>query len=70
MALGIGLWIHYPDPDSNQYSFASLQATMNSFGSLEWEFSESSKTIDIMDVHVRERGYKYGLVRKKNNSYE
>jgi hypothetical protein len=37
---GIGLWIHHPYPHIDRDSFASLQATMNSFGSLEWEFSK------------------------------
>jgi hypothetical protein len=49
---GIGLWIHHPGPDIHRDSFASLQTTMNTFGSLEWEFSKLNKTIDFMDVHL------------------
>jgi hypothetical protein len=49
---GIGLWIHHPDRDIDRDSFASLQATMNSFGLLKWEFSELCKSIDFMDVHL------------------
>jgi hypothetical protein len=49
---GIRLWTHHPDPDIDGDSFASLQATMSSFGSLRWEFSELSKTINFRDVNL------------------
>jgi hypothetical protein len=68
---GIGLWIHHPDPDIDRNSFASLQATMNSFGSLEWEFSELCKSIDFMDVHlyITPTGIKSSIYEKTTNLY-
>jgi hypothetical protein len=44
---------------------------MNSFGSLEWEFSELSKTIDFMDVHlyITPTGIKSRLYKKPMNLY-
>jgi hypothetical protein len=68
---GIGLWIHHPDPDIDRNSFASLQATMNSFGLLEWEFSELCKSINFMDVHlyITPTGIKSRLYKKPMNLY-
>jgi hypothetical protein len=68
---GIGLWIHHPDPDTDRNAFASLQATMNSFGSLEWVFSALSKTINFMDVclSITPTGIKSTLYEKPMNLY-
>jgi hypothetical protein len=68
---GIGLWIHHPDPHIDQLNFAALQATMNSFGSLEWEFTALSKTIDFMDVRltITPTGIKSTLYEKPMNLY-
>jgi hypothetical protein len=68
---GIGLWIHHPDPDIDRNYFASLQATMNSFGSLEWEFSELCKSINFMDVHlyITQTSIKSRLYKKTMDLY-
>jgi hypothetical protein len=68
---GIGLWIHHPDTHIDQLNFAALQATMNSFGSLEWEFTALSKTIDFMDVRltITPTGIKSTLYEKSMNLY-
>ena len=44
---------------------------MNSFGSLEWEFSELCKSIDFMDVHlyITPTGIKSRLYEKPMNLY-
>jgi hypothetical protein len=65
---GSELWIHHTEPDINRTSFASLQATMNSFGSLEWELFELFTTIiNIMDMHhcyITPTGIKSTLYKK------
>jgi hypothetical protein len=40
------------DPRIDQLNCVALQATMNSFGSLEWEFTTLTKTINFMDVQL------------------
>ena len=52
-------------------NYAALQATMNSFGSLEWEFTALSKTINFMDVHlsITPTGIKSTLYEKPMNLY-
>jgi hypothetical protein len=68
---GIGLWIHHPDPEIDRNAFTALQATMNSFGSLEWEFSALCKTINFMDVclSITPTGIKSTLYEKPMNLY-
>jgi hypothetical protein len=68
---GIGLWIHHPDPHINQFNFAALQATMNSFSSLEWEFTALTKTIKFMDVRltITPTGIESTLYEKPMNLY-
>ena len=49
----IGLWSHDEDFAHDRQNFLAFQASMNSFGSLTWEFTPLSKTIHFMDLTIK-----------------
>jgi hypothetical protein len=45
-------WTHNPDPGIDHQNFLAFQASMNSFGSLVWEFILLKKEVNSMDLTI------------------
>ena len=46
-----GAWF-CEDPDEDEFMWNSFQADMDSFGQLQWEFSDCSNTVNFLDLTV------------------
>ena len=68
---GLGLWVHHLDPGIDAQNWLSFQASMNSYGTLDWEFSERLSTANFLDLtlHVTSSGIRTRLYKKPLNLY-
>jgi hypothetical protein len=67
----LAAWIHHPNPSIDRQNFLAFQASMNSFGTLVWEFTPLEKQVDFMDltVSVTPLGIHTRLFEKPLNLY-
>ena len=48
----IGIWIHNPNPSIDSQLWQSFQQTQQSYCTLDWKFSELSKSVPFLDLHL------------------
>ena len=48
----VGIWTAPSDPLEDAAQWASFQQKLNSFGSLSWEVSHRSDSVDFMDLNI------------------
>jgi hypothetical protein len=62
-----GIWKHHPDPIIDQQTWMAFQASMDSYGKLEWEFSECTKCMHFLnlDLQLAPAGITMNLFEKK-----
>jgi hypothetical protein len=67
----IGAWCHDTDPAIDRQNFLAFQESMNSFGTLTWEFMPLWKEIAFLDLtlHVMPQGIQSWLFEKPLNLY-
>jgi hypothetical protein len=66
-----GIWLHDPDPIVDQQKWMAFQSSMNSYGKLEWEFSERTNRTHFLDLDLQftPAGIKTKLFEKTMNLY-
>jgi hypothetical protein len=66
-----GIWKHHPDPVIDQQTWMAFQASMDSYGKLEWEFSERTQRTHFLDLDLQltPAGITTTLYEKEMNLY-
>jgi hypothetical protein len=66
-----GIWKHHPDPIIDQQTWMAFQASMDSYGKLEWEFSTRTKRTHFLDLDLQltPAGITTKLFEKEMNLY-
>ena len=65
------IWKHHPDPAINTMKWMAFQASMDSYGKLEWEFSHHTKRTHFLNLDLKftPTGITTKLFEKKMNLY-
>jgi hypothetical protein len=67
----LGIWLHDPNPEIDAINWTSFKDAIQTYGSLEWEFTERQRSTDFLDLTIEMKSngtFRTKLFKKSSTS--